>query len=189
MSLRTQPSPFRPLTLDQIGGAVVMRPFRSPTLEATGVAPDFRGNIPANTSLSTEQLATIGNRAALIENRFIRVWPRADGAPPVSIQSHSAAQRVPIAGAVRHKLPIGFGKWIVVEGVILGTKLSGEEADKIVAGGAPQAQAGQPAPMTGKRERKHRKRHTHRAAAPAAAPPQEPERDPAAPIGDPPAEE
>lgn len=157
---------MRPLHIDEIGGAKVARSFCSPTLAALGVATNAKGNIAMGAELPVEALRNIpkANRDCLIENRFIQVWPcgTATG-PAVATKSEKQAEPSTAAPArsVRHVIPTGFGRYMVIEGVMLGTKLSREDAEKLA--GKPAAapveatQAPVKAAVTPKRKRRKKR--------------------------------
>ena len=104
-ALRSESMPLR-LSLDQIGGGVVVRPFRRGT--------EF---VRVGTNVTPEELMsmTAANRNALLD-KFIRVYPK----PPSGVASRSDG--VGRGRAERHIVPLGFGHYHVVEGVQLTQK-------------------------------------------------------------------
>lgn len=136
---------FRPLSVDQIGGGQVMRRF------TMGSEVMLMGR---ELDRSTLAAMSTPNRNALIENRFISVWPagRGGGAPI----ERPVTQAVPaLPGARRHMQASGFGRFTVYEGVVLGEKLTKDQAEKLCASGAPAASVQETAPVK-KAKRKRR---------------------------------
>lgn len=162
---------LRTMSLDEIGGAKVARSFCSPTLAAMGVAVNAKGDVAMGASVSVDALRAIpaANRNCLIENRFIQVWPRSDGALPSPPRTFGDKDRQAAslpAGSIRHVIPTGFGRYMVIEGVQLGTKLSREEAEKL-AGKSPSApQDGAPAVVQAAVATKRKRRKKRAQAAP-----------------------
>lgn len=95
------------LGMNEIGGGIVRRRFNT-----------ANGAIPAGHKLTSGEIKAMppGNRRALIENRFLEVWPIGN-AP---------------AGGERHIVNLGFGKFDVVEGRKLNDKpLTKDEAEEL----------------------------------------------------------
>lgn len=116
-------SPAARIAPNQIGGGRVMRGFRA--------GGKF---IKAGTALSPEQILSINpsNRVALM-GRFISVWPKAADAGFAS-SSAAGAER-----AGRHLVSAGFGRFHVVEGILL--------TDEPVSRAEAYALAGKTAPI------------------------------------------
>jgi hypothetical protein len=93
--------------MNQLGGGRVVVAF-----SAGGV------RIKPGTLLTAEFIKSlpVNNRNQLIDAHYIEVWPKADGAvsPP--------AASVSGPGAERHVVPLGFGRYTVIEGVMLPDK-------------------------------------------------------------------
>lgn len=162
---------MRPLPLEQIAGGRVTRPFNSPAIaQAKGLSGD---RIPMTTELSLDELKLIpaANRNALIENNFIMVWP--SGGTPIVANGVSSIPpvtgNVPPEGTKRHIVSRGFGKFDVIEGVVLSKDVSKDQATALAAAYKPpviQASAETPAAPRVRRERK--KANKDRGGAPAA---------------------
>lgn len=146
---------FRPLTIDEIGGAKVAR-----KIDMGGVAR-LRGE-----ELTLEELRRMptANRNALIENRIIEVWPRR-----VTFERGPAAAPVN-PGGQRHVYARGFGKYDVVEGTVLAQGLTREEADAM-AGKQARAPDGIVAPKAKSPPTKKKRRKSGGAAVRKPAPP------------------
>lgn len=149
-----------PLRLEEIGGGRVLRPFDSEQLRValglkvreTPLGP--RAEIPRNTVLNHDHLASIArhNLLTLIENRYLEVWPLIAGAGvPRETRGRKSGD-----AAERHVLSQGFGKYLVVEGTILGRDLKRDEAEALAAARPP---------ATGPTEAKPRRAKRAKAAA------------------------
>jgi hypothetical protein len=133
--------PVRPMNINDIDFGIVERAI------TIGEQKMMRGF-----ELSHEVLARMptANRNALIENRFISVFPkgvtvrRQDGATmvaaPISSDGASAAGEM-------HVIAKGFGKWDVIQGTIIAAGLTSKAEAQAVAGigQAPEAPVNQPA--------------------------------------------
>lgn len=140
--LRFEPMPMR-VPLDQIGGARVVRQFR------------MNGEIvKVGTMLTPPQIMAMNpvNRAHLID-RFLQVWPKPMVKSPPSSDADSGAgptERATSDGGLlaRHVVPLGFGRYDVVQG----TKLNEKAVDRQTA----FALAGTPLPPEQKAPRRKR---------------------------------
>lgn len=133
---------LRPMTIDQIGSGIVER--------AITIAGErkMRGH-----ELTHDVLARMpaANRNALIENRFISVFPKS-----VTVLNR-AVEHVPIADGTgeMHVIAKGFGKWDVIQGTVLGSGLTREEANALAGKTAPVAS--EPAPAAPAKKGKKRR--------------------------------
>lgn len=81
--------------------------------------------------LTRDQLMAMpsANYRALVENRFIRVLPIVSGIIPLPTQNPSPRSQ---SSGERHSFMTGFGKYTVIEGTVLGTKLTKADAEALV---------------------------------------------------------
>lgn len=132
---------LQPMQIDEIGGGKVLRAFSSSAIAA--MLGQKQDRLVMGTMLDQEHLRMLppANRNALIENRFIQVWPlmAKDGAAAV------ARAPVPLVPHERHVISRGFGKFDVIEGRKLNadplTKDQAEAMAKPPADAAPQGAA------------------------------------------------
>lgn len=157
----------RPMPINEISFGVVERAIM------VGDTKMLRG-----TELSHDVLARMppANRNALIENRFISVFPKG-----VTVRHSAAAPDVvvPVAEELReaqgemHIISKGFGKWDVVQGTLVGVGLSREEAlamaEKSQARAAPVNQTASTDAAPAAPAKKGKRPRTSK-RAPAAAP-------------------
>lgn len=106
---------LRPMRIEEIGFGRVSR-----ALTVSGQI------LPRGTKLSHEVLARMpaANRNAMIENRYIEVFPKGVAVREVGDTN------VP-DGAEAHVVPVGFGKYDVIVGNVVGAGLSREDADTL----------------------------------------------------------
>lgn len=132
---------LRPMKIEDISFGVVERAI------TIGSERRLRGS-----EISYGELARMpaSNRNALIENRFIAVYPKG-----VTVRREGgqviAPERIEIseAGGQLHVIAKGFGKWDVIQGTIVGTGLT-KEAAQLLAGqvGPHAAPVNQDAPAS-----------------------------------------
>ena len=102
-AIRAEPGVAR-IPLEQIGGGRVVRPFYVGGTQ-----------VKVGAELTAEFIRSINpsNRASLL-GRFIAVWPKAPGVGVASRLPDAEGQQ-----AERHVVALGFGRYNVIEGVIL----------------------------------------------------------------------
>lgn len=109
LAVRAEQAPFR-MRMEDIGGGRVIRQFRSGgKLMRTGE------------TMTAEQIVAINpaNRTSLI-GRFIDVWPKPAGVASSSAGKADRAERATDASAMtRHVVPLGFGRYHVIQGELL----------------------------------------------------------------------
>lgn len=172
-------SMFKPLSLDQMSHGIVNRKVTINGKPRVGGDP-----------LSHADLASIAiaNRNAMIENRFITVFPK-------SAMRGVPAQTLMAIEGTHHIFALGFNRYAVVKGVMLRDDLVGQdEAAKFVAQqetktAAPKetkpASRAAASPAGGKKPRRKAasSRRRRRVAAPAAPAPAPDGEQPNGPVG------
>lgn len=184
-----QASIFSPVLPQQAQCAIVGRAFNMGGKRVT-----------AGTKLSQEQLCgmLLANYRALVENRFIRpvpivenYLPQNGGKPIMSSATGAAPSPLPGSGE-RHSFMTGFGKYTVVAGTVLGSKLTKDEAEALMkgfaakqaasvsavlgAGPVEQQAAGGTTPLP-KKGRGSRKRRSNKSAPAPESKPEAPPQD------------
>lgn len=117
-----------------IGFGIVKRRFESPV----GVWHERGEELSRDFLLAMPQ----GNRDAMTGSNQIEIFPRSVA---MKVKGPVAADGV----GEKHRVTRGFGKYDVIQGVIIAQGLSKEDADKIVAGAPPESE---PAPPEKRRQ-------------------------------------
>lgn len=160
---------LRPMTIDQIGSGIVERAI------VIGNEKKLRGY-----ELTHEVLAQMpaANRNALIENHFISVFPKS-----VTVL-HRETAREPIPVPIKegdgemHVVAKGFGKWDVIQGTLLGSGLTRDEANALAG---KSASVNETVPVATAPKGKKKKRRASPGKRLPAKPPGEPQEN--GPIG------
>jgi hypothetical protein len=143
---------LRPPTIGEIGFGRVERKI------TVGDEELLRGR-----ELTYEQLAAMpaANRNALIENRFISVFPKGVAVRRPDGQVPARVEIVEGASGEMHVIAKGFGRWDVIQGSIVASGLSKEAAEQLAgksgATAAPVNLDAPPAAATSPRSKRKRK--------------------------------